>query len=367
MATVELRDLTVDYPDGTRAVDGVNLWIPEGESIVVAGPSGGGKTTLLRTIAGLMNPTAGDVLFDGQSVIDTLVRDRDIALVGSEDALYRHLDVEGNLTFPLALRALGSEQREHRVKATSRILRLSRLLPRTPQTLSGGERQRATLGRATSRRPRLFLFDEPLAQIEPSERHRLSLDLRTTQQGMGVTTIFVTHEQRQVMTLGDRLAVMNQGRIEQVGTPLQVYHVPATTAVATFMGDPPMALVRGTLHEAAETVTIAGEALRLPASARSVLSDAPQTVVVGLRAEHFRVPRPNDRRLPLSVQTVAPVGTGQLVTGDLHDRPASRVTAAIGLGHRVRRGDVIEVAVDTDHIHLFDAASGRALHPSPIR
>jgi multiple sugar transport system ATP-binding protein len=367
VVTLELRDLTFDYPDGTRAVDGVSLRIPEGRSIVVAGPSGGGKTTLLRTIAGLESPTAGDVLFDGQPVTSLSVRDRDIAFVGARDALYRHLDVEGNLIFPLALRALDHDQREQRVRATSRVLRLSRLLGRRPHTLSGGERQRASLGRATGRRPQLFLFDEPLAQIEPGERSRLSQDLRTTQQGMGVTTIFVTHEQREVMTLGDRLAVMNHGRIEQVGEPLEVYRFPTTTAVATFVGDPPMALVRGDLDLPRGTVTVAGTALHLSPEARRALVDPPRTILVGLRAEHLRLPRSGDARLGLRVRTVATVGPAQLVTGDLHDRPASRVTAAIGVEHRVRPGDVVAVAVDAKHLHLFDAASGRALHPVAVR
>ena len=365
MVSVQLRHLTVDYGGAAPALDDVTLSIADGEAIVVAGPSGGGKTTLLRTIAGLQDPTAGDVLFDGQSVTSMSVRDRDIALIGSQDALYRHLDVESNLRFPLARRAVEPDQQRQRVAATARLLRLSRLLRRKPHTLSGGERQRAALGRATSRRPRLFLFDEPLAQVEPGERRRLTDDLRTTQQGMGVTTIFVTHDQRELMTLGGRLVILDAGRVEQVGTPLDLYRYPATTAVATFVGEPPMSLIRGDIDRVANTLTVAATAFDVPAEMRLPLSDAPPTVLVGVRAEHLTLAAQGGTSMDLLVRLTTPLGARQQVTGDLAGRPASRVTLMAAAHERVEPGDTVPVSLDVARLHIFNAATGQALHPTP--
>lgn len=388
MVAVEVRDLTVDFGATRPALDHLSLSVADGEAFVVAGPSGGGKTTLLRTIAGLQDPTSGDVLFDGRSVTSTPVRDRDVAYVGSRDALYRHLDVEQNLTFPLRHRAVEAAQRDERVRATSRVLRLTRLLHRRPSTLSGGEQQRAALGRATARRPRLFLFDEPLAYLEPAERHRLTDDLRTLQQGMGVTAIFVTHDQRELMTLGQRLAIVSAGRLEQVGPPLELYRQPATTTVATFVGDPPMSLVRADLDVPGGTVTLAGTTVPLPPPLRTSLQESPRTVLIGLRPEHItphlpgiaphaRGPRHTSRsiespatashgdetRLSLHVALTAPLGFSQQVIGDLGGRPASRVNVMVPAHYSVRRGDVLPVSVAVDRMHVFHAATGNALHP----
>lgn len=366
MVAVDIRRLTVDLGGPSPVLDDVSMTIADGEPVVVAGPSGGGKTTLLRTIAGLQDPTAGDVRFDGQSVTSLSVRDRDIALIGSENALYRHLDVEGNLRFPLIRRGQAAEDADQRVSVTARVLRLGGLLRRRPNTLSGGEQQRAGLGRATGRRPNLFMFDEPLAQLEPGERQRLITDLRTIQEGMGITTIYVTHDQRELMTLGKRAAILSDGKLLQMAPPMQLYRSPADTTVATFVGNPPMALVRADLHLDRATIAVAGQELPLPPAMRVTLQAAPRTVLVGLRAEQVRPADDRDEvRFPLEVALVAPLGAQFEVTGDLGGRAASRVTLTVPVHRRVAVGDVMDVTFDPAAMYVFNAASGITLHPAP--
>lgn len=367
MVAVEIRQLTVDLGGPAPVLDDVSMSVDDGEAVVVAGPSGGGKTTLLRTIAGLQDPTAGDVLFDGRSITSLSVRDRDVALIGSENALYRHLDVEGNLRFPLDRREVDDERIADRVSVTARVLRLGGLLRRRPQELSGGEQQRAGLGRATARRPNLFMFDEPLAQVEPGERQRLISDLRMVQQGMGITTIFVTHDQRELMTLGSRAAILSDGRLLQMAPPMELYRHPRDTTVATFVGNPPMALVRADVDLPAASITIAGSTLDLPPAMRVSLEHAPRTVLVGLRAEQIRLADQTGRgaRFPLDVVLVAPLGSGLEITGDLAGRPASRVTLTVPVQQRVAVGDLLHVAVDLDDLYVFNAATGVTLHPPP--
>ena len=366
MVAVDVVALTVDLPGGHRALDGVDLHVPDGGSLVFAGPSGAGKTTLWRTIAGLETAVDGDVRFDGQSVLTLPVRDRDIALVGAADGLYRHLDVEGNLNFPLQMHAMDQDQRRQRVRATSRVLRLTGLLGRRPRTLSTGERQRTAFGRATSRRPRLFLFDEPLVQVEPGERQRLTRELQQLQQGMGVTAIYVTHDQRELMTLGDRIAILAGGRVQQEGLPLDVYRRPANVAVAAFVGEPPMSFVRADLDLPRRQVRIAGRPIDLPPPALPALTGAPRTILAGLRAEDLRVGAPG-AQLPLHVRQVSSLGFTLLVSGDLADRPASRVTATATPADRMAVGDVVPVGFSAEQLHLFDGASGVALYPREFR
>jgi multiple sugar transport system ATP-binding protein len=242
MNTVEVKDLHKHF-DGVRAIDGVDLATGEGEYLVLLGPSGCGKTTLLRTIAGLEEPTSGDVLIGGQVVTGLPPRARRIAMVFQSYALYPHKTVLANIVFPLKAARIPPEERERKARTAAGMLGIEHLLDRRPRQLSGGERQRVALARAIVRDPTVFLLDEPLSNLDAKLRASARDELKRFQQEIGTTTIYVTHDQSEAMGLGDRIAVMSQGRVRQVGEPVEIYDDPADTFVATFIGSPPMNLV----------------------------------------------------------------------------------------------------------------------------
>jgi multiple sugar transport system ATP-binding protein len=243
MAEVEVRDVRKSFGGATAAVDGISLICRDGEYLVLLGPSGCGKTTLLRMIAGLEHPTGGDILIGGRSVRGMPPRARKIAMVFQSYALYPHKKVEQNISFPLEAQGLSREERLEKVRWASSLLGIDHLLDRKPRQLSGGERQRVALARALVREPQVFLLDEPLSNLDAKLRASARLDLKQFQQRVGISTIYVTHDQVEAMGLGDRIAVLNQGRLQQVGTPEEIYHRPANTFVATFVGSPPMNLI----------------------------------------------------------------------------------------------------------------------------
>lgn len=242
MATVETQGL-VKYFGKVRAVDGVNLSVHDGEFLVLLGPSGSGKTTLMRLIAGLEQPTAGEIRIDGQVVNDLPPRARKIAMVFQSYALYPHKTAFANIAFPLKAHGLQGAAIRERVEWAAKLLGISHLLDRKPRELSGGERQRVALARALVREPSVFLLDEPLSNLDAKLRHAARDELKHFQRSLGTTTIYVTHDQIEAMGLGDRIAIMNDGQIRQIGTPWEVYHEPVDTFVATFVGTPPMNLV----------------------------------------------------------------------------------------------------------------------------
>jgi multiple sugar transport system ATP-binding protein len=242
MNTVEVKDLHKHF-DGVRAIDGVDLATGEGEYLVLLGPSGCGKTTLLRTIAGLEEPTSGDVLIGGQVVTGLPPRARRIAMVFQSYALYPHKTVLANIVFPLKAARIPPEERERKARTAAGMLGIEHLLDRRPRQLSGGERQRVALARAIVRDPTVFLLDEPLSNLDAKLRASARDELKRFQQEIGTTTIYVTHDQSEAMGLGDRIAVMSQGRVRQIGEPVEIYDDPADTFVATFIGSPPMNLV----------------------------------------------------------------------------------------------------------------------------
>src|SRR5437667_8485914 len=244
MAEVEVREIRKSFGGGNPAVDAISLTCNSGEYLVVQGPSGGGKTTLLRMIAGLEAPTGGDVLIGGKSVRALPPRARKIAMVFQSYALYPHKKVVQNISFPLEAQGMSAQERMEKVKWAAGLLGIDHLLQRKPPQLSGGERQRVALARALVREPQVFLLDEPLSNLDAKLRASARLELKQFQQRVGVSTIYVTHDQVEAMGLGDRIAVLNKGRLQQVGTPDEIYHQPANAFVATFVGSPPMNLMQ---------------------------------------------------------------------------------------------------------------------------
>jgi len=244
LAEVEVREIRKTFGAGNPAVDGISLTCEDGEYLVLLGPSGCGKTTLLRMIAGLEHPTGGDILIGGRSVRGLPPRARKIAMVFQSYALYPHKRVEQNISFPLEAQGLSREERLEKVKWASGLLGIGHLLQRKPRQLSGGERQRVALARALVREPQVFLLDEPLSNLDAKLRASARLELKQFQQRVGISTIYVTHDQVEAMGLGDRIAVLNLGRLQQIGTPEEIYHQPANTFVATFVGSPPMNLLQ---------------------------------------------------------------------------------------------------------------------------
>ena len=243
MAVVEVKNLIKEFTGGVRAVDGIDLVTEEGEYLVLLGPSGCGKTTLLRTIAGLERPTSGDILIDGHLVTALPPRARQIAMVFQSYALYPHKTVYSNIVFPLRAAKIAKEERDRKARWAAALLNIEHLLARKPRQLSGGERQRVALARALVRAPKVFLLDEPLSNLDAKLRASARDELKRFQEEVGTTTIYVTHDQVEAMGLGDRIAVLEAGRIRQVGPPVEVYDDPADTFVATFIGSPPMNLV----------------------------------------------------------------------------------------------------------------------------
>src|SRR6266536_650179 len=243
MAVVETRGVRKVFVGDTPAVDGIDLATDEGEYLVLLGPSGSGKTTLLRIVAGLERPSEGEVLIGGRMVNDLPPRIRRIAMVFQSYALYPHKTVSQNIAFPLAAGGMPKERRPERVRWAAALLGIDHLLDRKPRQLSGGERQRVALARALVREPQVFLLDEPLSNLDAKLRASAREDLKEFQRQVGITTIYVTHDQVEAMGLGDRIAVLDKGKIQQIGTPDQIYHHPANTFVATFVGSPPMNLL----------------------------------------------------------------------------------------------------------------------------
>jgi multiple sugar transport system ATP-binding protein len=338
MATVEARHLSKHF-DGVRAVDGIDLTVGEGEFLVLLGPSGCGKTTLMRMIAGLERPTHGDVLIDGTIVTDLPPRARNIAMVFQSYALYPHLTVAKNISFPLRARGIPKEEIRTKVEWAARLFGIERFLGRKPRQLSGGERQRVALARAVVREPVVFVLDEPLSNLDAKLRNSARDELKQFQRNLGTTTLYVTHDQAEAMGLGDRIAVLNDGKVMQVGTPQEIYGRPANTFVATFIGSPPMNLV----EDGGTWLGFRPEAF-LP---REVEGDA-DTVI-----------------MPVRVTRVEYLGADRFVYCVLAGHsPETHVISKIPTNIRVEvvAGEVHEFAVRRRDLARFDRASGQRVN-----
>ena len=318
MAELEFRDLRKTFPGGTVAVEDLNLLAADGEFLVLVGPSGSGKTTVLRMAAGLERATSGDVLIGGEIVNDVAPPDRDIAMVFQTYALYPHMTVYENMAFGLKLHGIGKAEIRSRVESAAKMLELDELLKRKPSQLSGGQRQRVAMGRAIVREPAAYLMDEPLSNLDAKLRVEMRTYLAELHQRLRTTTLYVTHDQTEAMTMGDRVAVMRDGRLQQVDIPQTLYDKPANAFVAGFIGSPAMNLVRGRLTggDGAATIELGEVVLPLPRSVlarRSGLASyAGREIVVGIRPEDIEdaslVPSANGSSLPVRVTLAEALG-----------------------------------------------------------
>jgi multiple sugar transport system ATP-binding protein len=367
MAEVVLHRLTKTYPDGTgtvTAVKGIELTIADREFMVLVGPSGCGKSTTLRMIAGLEEISGGTVAIGGRTVNELPPKDRDIAMVFQNYALYPHMTVYENMAFGLTLRKMPKAEIDVRVREAAALLGLNDYLDRKPKALSGGQRQRVAVGRAIVRQPKVFLFDEPLSNLDAKMRTAMRTEISRLHARLGATMIYVTHDQVEAMTMGDRICVMHDGEIMQVATPLELYNRPANLFVAGFIGSPPMNFLAGTVQAAAGGVIFSADSggIAFPLAGElgtRARAHAGRPVTFGLRPEHItEVPADGPAHLTLEVDLVETMGAETM----LHLRAGDRILIArIRPTDRVVRGQQIPLALDLAHAHLFDPASGRIL------
>jgi sn-glycerol 3-phosphate transport system ATP-binding protein len=369
MADVAFENVSKEFPGGTFAVDDLSLEIPDGEFLILVGPSGCGKTTALRLIAGLEKPTAGTIRIGDATMNGVSPRDRDIAMVFQNYALYPHMTVYRNLAFGLRERRTPKREIDRRVREISAILSLDELLKRRPAQLSGGQRQRVAMGRALVREPKAFLLDEPLSNLDAKLRVQMRAELKRLHQKLGITTVYVTHDQVEAMTLADRIVVMSAGKALQVGAPQEVYRRPANLFVAGFIGSPAMNLLRG---RADGSRVAAGE---LAFSRPGVPAG---DVVVGIRPESLAPATDGRPSLELEVDLVEPLGEAALVHGTVGGTAVQSgaeeekeiltagdarapVTAIFAAADLPAPGDRVRVGIEPDRIYLFDLATGEAI------
>jgi multiple sugar transport system ATP-binding protein len=371
MAQVTLRNLVKKF-DRTEAVRGINLDIADTEFAVLVGPSGCGKSTTLRMIAGLEEATAGEIMIGGDLVNDVPPKDRDIAMVFQNYALYPHMTVFENMSFGLRLKKFPKAEIKSRVENAARILDITELLDRKPRQLSGGQRQRVAMGRAIVRNPRVFLFDEPLSNLDAKLRVQMRTEIKKVHQKVKTTTVYVTHDQVEAMTLADRVVVMNAGTIEQVGAPNDLYHGPRTRFVAGFIGSPAMNFMDCRLESNGDTLTAKlGDKLSFPIPAARAASYRPylsKKLIFGLRPEHITETRPHEPGLvefTMPVDVVEPMGMETMIYFVLDGTEISaRVNpvAARGVGEPMR------FAADLRHMHLIDPETNLVIEvPAHLR
>ena len=359
MAEVEYQKVSKRYPNGVLALKEFTLTVADGEFVVLVGPSGCGKSTALRLLAGLDKPTSGEIFIGGSPVTGHGPGERDIAMVFQNYALYPHMSVYKNLAYGLRQRKTPKQEIKRRVDEVSDILGITELLDRRPAQLSGGQRQRVAMGRALVREPQAFLLDEPLSNLDAKLRGQVRAELKRLHHRLGITSIYVTHDQVEAMTLADRICVMNGGELQQIGTPEEIYEHPANIFVAGFMGSPAMNLVPATVADG--QVQLAGHPVA-PAP------EGPTDVVVGIRPEDLDVRSDGAAGIPVTVDFHEPLGSHVLVHAQLGDasvpivgeQPGIVVQAAPDI--RPAPGRRLTLTADPKHIYLFDASTGAALN-----
>jgi len=394
MSTIDLIGLTKEFDGGGLAVDHLDLHIDDGEFLVLVGPSGCGKTTSLRMVAGLEEITSGEIRLDGELVNDVTSRRRDVAMVFQNYALYPHMTVFANMAFALEIRRIDKAEVKRRVHEAAEVLDLTELLDRKPKSLSGGQRQRVAMGRAIVREPRAFLMDEPLSNLDAKLRVQMRAEIARLQRRLGVTTLYVTHDQTEAMTMADRVAVLRKGVLQQAASPLELYEEPANLFVAGFIGSPAMNLVTGTVSDAGE-ITVGSATLR-PGDRwwqrhPSLAGQIGREIAVGIRPEDLGIASSPtagiNGQLQVRVELVELLGAEVYLHGRV-DAPAvrsadlreiaadvdataaarlsgqagnSEIVARCGPRTRAAIGDLIELTVDTDRLHVFDAGTGASL------
>ncbi len=359
MATLSFSDVTKTYPGDVAVIHGVDMQVGDGEFIVIVGPSGCGKSTLMRMVAGLESITGGEIKIDGKVVNNLEPAERDIAMVFQNYALYPHMSVFDNMAYGLKIRKFSKQEIRQRVDNAASILELSYLLDRRPGQLSGGQRQRVAMGRAIVRDPKVFLFDEPLSNLDAKLRVQMRLEIQKLHRRLKTTSLYVTHDQVEAMTLAERMVVMNKGIAEQIGTPIEVFEKPASTFVASFIGSPPMNLIpvqidaqRQVKHADGDTLQIAPDLIPEHMANRKAL--------MGIRPEHMHL---HAAGIPIDIEMVEILGSEQLVHGRHHDTPLI-VRCAVNMTkeHPLLAGETVMVGPDQQNaLHWFDTETGKRI------
>jgi multiple sugar transport system ATP-binding protein len=358
MATVRFEEAQRWYPGADKpAVPGISLEIGDGEFMVLVGPSGCGKSTTLRMLAGLEEVNKGRIFIGDRDITNTPPKDRDIAMVFQNYALYPHMSVADNMAFALKMAKVPADERKKRVQDAAEILGLTEYLDRKPKALSGGQRQRVAMGRAIVRQPQVFCMDEPLSNLDAKMRVQTRTDIARLQADLGVTTVYVTHDQVEAMTMGDRVAVMKDGYLQQVDTPLGLYDKPVNLFVAGFIGSPAMNLLEA---RAADGKARIGDYLVPvdPAAEAKMQGD----ITVGVRPEAWRLVGDSEAGMPVKVTVVEDLGSDAFVygTSGVEGTPNNIIIRVNGRDH-VRKGETVYVTTDPKHVHVFDTESGARL------
>jgi ABC-type sugar transport system ATPase subunit len=395
MATLSLEQVTKVFPNGVEAVRALDLHVDEGEFVVLVGPSGCGKTTALRMVAGLEEVTSGTIRVDGKVVNDLSAKERDVAMVFQNYALYPHLNVLQNIAFSLRVRGVPKHERERKARESADVLGLTEVVLRKPRQLSGGQRQRVAMGRALVREPTVFLMDEPLSNLDANLRVQMRSEVLRVQRRLGVATLYVTHDQTEAMTMGDRVALLRDGVLQQLAAPQELYENPANLFVATFIGSPPMNLYEGTISGPADgpVLSLGSQRLALPLDLGhrrpGLVAGEGGKIVVGIRPEHLTVVEGGDvdrgATLAAHVELVEALGNESLLhfstdarrvrnrggawtadaaavqaSGDIAGATAAEGVARVDPQVRVAAGDGVALAVDVGRLHFFDAETGVA-------
>ncbi len=360
MATVSLRNIKKVYSNGYQAIHNMNLEIADGEMVVLVGPSGCGKSTSLRMVAGLETVSEGDLFIGDARVNELEPSERDIAMVFQNYALYPHMTVYRNMGYGLKNQGYSKADIETKVRRAARTLEIEHLLQNKPGQLSGGQRQRVAMGRAIVRNPKVFLFDEPLSNLDAKLRVQMRIEIKRLQQEFGTTSIYVTHDQVEAMTLADRLVVMLDGNVEQVGPPLHLYDHPETEFVASFLGSPSMNFIPATVETGASLTLPGGQSVPVP---ESVLRDCQvgQSVNLGMRPEHLETCSTEEADFYLTIEMIEPLGADTLLYGKIPGHDQLLIAEQPGKISYQRHAEV-PLRLDRERVHLFNPETGRRVN-----